>query len=70
MSESRPERQQRSHSVPFDNPVDGWRGRAQGRESASGSGSAETGPAWRPCRDRRWSSRCVALRCSVRWLPP
>jgi len=28
-------------------------------------GGWEPGPAWRPCRDRRWSSRCVPLRWSV-----
>jgi len=38
-------------SVPADNSAGGWRGRASGRESASGSRSAEPGPAWRPCRE-------------------
>jgi len=40
---------------------------AGSRHPVRGSG---TGPAWRPCRDRRWSSRCVTLRWSVRWRPP
>jgi len=43
------------HSVPAASPPTispaAWRGRAPGRESASGSGWVGTGPAWRPCRE-------------------
>jgi len=61
-------------TAPLRRPRGHFRPRQHVAEPGAGSRhpvrGGGTGPAWRPCRDRRWSSRCVPLRWSVRWMPP